>query len=126
MVGIFMTQAKMQIDVLGDGFEVGSGDSLVKITKGDAQYFESYVRLPSGPCDLRARARWAPGWEAKVTVAFDADFLTAQDITNLMMRAGKQVGILEGRPSSKKSAGCGWGLFELELGAPKKIKKEAS
>jgi len=30
------------------------------------------------------------------------------------MRVGQQVGICEGRPDSKNSAGMGWGLFTLE------------
>jgi hypothetical protein len=29
-------------------------------------------------------------------------------------RVGQQVGICEGRPDSKNSAGMGWGLFDIE------------
>lgn len=36
------------------------------------------------------------------------------DIVNLMMRVGQQVGIGEGRPDSKNSAGMGWGLFDIQ------------
>jgi hypothetical protein len=35
------------------------------------------------------------------------------DISNLLMRVGLQVGLGEGRPDSKKSAGMGWGTFEI-------------
>jgi len=35
-------------------------------------------------------------------------------VTNLLSRVGMQVGIGEGRPFSKNSAGMGWGTFELE------------
>jgi len=35
-------------------------------------------------------------------------------LTNLLARAGLQVGIGEGRPDSKNSAGMGWGLFQIE------------
>jgi len=31
----------------------------------------------------------------------------------LLARVGMQVGIGEGRPDSKNSAGMGWGLFEV-------------
>jgi hypothetical protein len=35
------------------------------------------------------------------------------DMANLLMRAGLQCGICEGRPSSQ-SGGMGWGLFEIK------------
>ena len=56
---------------------------------------------------------WAAGWEATVRVKFDADLLTISDIANLLMRAGLQNGIHEGRPASKMSVGMGWGTFEV-------------
>jgi hypothetical protein len=39
--------------------------------------------------------------------------LTEADIANLIARVGLQVGIGEGRPDSKQSAGLGFGLFEI-------------
>ena len=33
--------------------------------------------------------------------------------TNLIARAGMQVGICEGRPDSSNSTGMGWGTFEI-------------
>jgi hypothetical protein len=38
---------------------------------------------------------------------------TANDVVNLIARVGLQVGIGEGRPDSKESAGLGYGLFEV-------------
>jgi len=35
---------------------------------------------------------------------------------NLLHRAGLQVGIMEGRPDSKDSCGCGWGTFKIANG----------
>ena len=35
------------------------------------------------------------------------------EVRNLLVRAGVQVGIGEGRPYSKKSYGMGWGTFEV-------------
>jgi hypothetical protein len=49
-------------------------------------------------------------------VSFDADQFALGDIGNLLVRVGMQVGIGEGRPDSKKSAGMGWGLFEVVMG----------
>ena len=40
-----------------------------------------------------------------------------EDVANLIMRAGMQAGIGEGRPFSKESAGIGYGLFEV-MGKP--------
>ena len=52
-------------------------------------------------------------WKAKIRIRFDADQFSTQDITNLLARAGEQVGIGEGRPDSKNSAGMGWGCFRI-------------
>jgi hypothetical protein len=41
------------------------------------------------------------------------DQFTPEDVANLMARVGMQVGIGEGRPDSKNSAGMGWGLFKI-------------
>jgi hypothetical protein len=56
------------------------------------------------------------GWTTTLRVTFDADLFTLTDITNLLMRAGMQVGVGEGRPSSKNGIGMGWGTFSIEGG----------
>jgi hypothetical protein len=48
-----------------------------------------------------------------LNMRWDADQFSADDIINLLMRVGLQVGIGEGRYDSKKSAGLGWGGFEV-------------
>jgi hypothetical protein len=73
---------------------------------------ESVVRNETGVPDVRWRPYWDE-WEASVRVKYDADQFTATDVVNLMMRVGQQVGIGEGRPDSKDSAGQGWGTFEV-------------
>lgn len=113
MAGFQMTRAKMSIFCEADGFDADDGTPLVKITKGEPTYLESTVRNESGVCDVRPRPLWHPGWEAVVRLRFDADQFTIQDVANLLLRAGLQVGIGEGRPFSKNSAGLGWGLFTL-------------
>ena len=113
LVGFVMTRAKISVFIKADGFDADDKTPLVKIVKGEPKYLESYVRLETGVIDLHARPMWDPGWEADVTVSFDADQLTLADIGNLLARVGVQVGIGEGRPDSKKSAGMGWGLFEI-------------
>ena len=113
VAGFVMTKAKLSVFIVPDGLDGIDMTPLVKITKGKPKYFESTVRLESGVIDIRARPMWDPGWEAKVTVRYDADQFTETDVVNLMLRVGLQVGIGEGRPDSKKSCGQGWGLFEI-------------
>jgi len=112
--GFMMTKAKLTFHVVENGFDKDDQTGLVKITKGKPEMRMDHVRLETGVADIRSRPMWAPGWEAKVTIRWDADQFTLEDVTNLMMRVGMQVGIGEGRPDSKKSAGMGWGLFELK------------
>lgn len=111
-IGVVMTRAKLALWVEPDGF-TDDGEGLVKITKGKPHYDERPVRLPNGSFDLRARPMFNPGWQAVVTITFDQDMISLESIVNLLTRAGRQVGILEGRPDSKKSTGMGWGLFKV-------------
>jgi len=114
IVGFTMTRAKLAVFVEANGFDSDDGTPLVKITKGKPDYFEMYVRNETGVVDIRPRPMWPEGWEAVVSVTFDADMFTFEDITNLLSRVGMQVGIGEGRPDSKKSCGMGWGTFRLK------------
>jgi hypothetical protein len=107
-----MTVAKSSIFVHADGF-AKDGTPLVFIRKGKPHYCEHPVRNATGVADIRVRAMWDEGWEAQVRIRYDADRFTVSDIANLLMRAGIQVGIGEGRPFSKNSCGMGWGTFEI-------------
>ena len=111
-VNFKMTHAKMACWVVADGFDA-DGVPLVRFTEGEPQKHEAHVRNQTGVVDLRARPMWMPGWGAIVTLEFDADMLTVADVTNLLARAGGQVGIGEGRPFSPNSNGMGWGLFSI-------------
>lgn len=112
-----MTKAKLSFDVIPDGYDDETGTPIVRITKGKHELFLSTPRNANGHPDVRARPRWNPGWEASVTVEYDETQFVGKDILHLLMRAGKNVGIGDGRPDSPKSSGCGWGLFEL-VGRP--------
>jgi len=113
IVGFAMTRAKLSVFTEADGFDPNDGTPLVRIAKGEPHYAEHCVRNETGVCDIRPRPMWDAGWEADVRVRFDLDQFSLQDVTNLMVRVGMQVGIGEGRPDSKKSAGMGWGMFEV-------------
>ena len=112
LVSFKMTLGKLSIFVEGDGLDRVDSTPLVRITKGEPSYCEHPVRIKD-TIDLRARPMWSPGWEAKVRIRFDLDQFSLQDVANLMMRVGQQVGLGEGRPDSRSSAGMGWGLFEI-------------
>ena len=111
LVGFKMTQAKMSIFVEADGFDNTEGTPLVKIY-GEHRKFVGPVRLATGVIDLASRPQWLE-WGCRLRFRYDADQFTASDIVNLIARAGMQVGVCEGRPSSTNSNGCGWGTFEV-------------
>lgn len=115
MVGFQMTRAKMSVFVEPDGFDAADGTPLVKLDAKAPERTDMAVRNATGVVDIRIRPMWRE-WAAKVRLTFDADQFTAQDVTNLLARAGLQVGIGEGRPFSKSSAGMGFGLFRVEGG----------
>lgn len=116
IVGFKMTHAKLAVFVEADGFDVVDSVPLVKITKGKPERQDHMTRNATGVVDIRPRPFWKEGWRAILRIRYDSDMLTATDIANLLMRVGTQVGIGEGRPDSKDSAGMGWGLFTLIKG----------
>lgn len=112
IVGFKMTLAKLSVFIEADGFDADEGTPLVKID-GKPRVHESYVRNETGVADVRWRPMWEQ-WGAKVRIRYDANQFSASDVVNLLHRAGMQVGIGEGRPDSKNSAGQGWGMFTIE------------
>lgn len=112
-VGFKMTLAKLSLFVEANGFDKHSRDPLIKITKGKPFEHFGAARNANGSTDVRCRPMWEPGWEAIVTIKWDADQFTATDIVNLLARVGAQVGLGEGRADSRNSAGMGWGHFEV-------------
>lgn len=110
--GFVMTKAKLAIFVEPDGFDVDDMTPLVRITQGEPQMVVSPCRNASGVIDLRPRPTYFP-WAAQLRIKYDAGILTETDVVNLLARVGMQVGIGEGRPDSKQSAGVGNGLFRI-------------
>lgn len=112
LVGFRMTHAKLTIFVEADGFDHQDGTPLVKIIKGEPEIHKGWGRNANGGADLRWRPIWDE-WELMLRVRWDADQFSAADVVNLIARAGLQVGVGEGRPSSPNSNGLGWGLFDI-------------
>ena len=118
-VNAVMTRAKLSLRIIADGIDKDEGTPLVKIvSKKGPERNESLVRNDNGGADVRIRPMWRE-WSAVVGIEFDADMITPESIVNLLDRAGRQVGICEGRPFSKDSCGMGWGTFEVVTNASK-------
>ena len=109
--GYTMTKAKLALFVVADGFDRDDGTPLVRIN-GEPRMVISQCRNQTGVIDLRPRAHFME-WSATVTLQWDNGMLTESDVCNLLARVGLQVGIGEGRPDSKNSAGLGYGLFSI-------------
>jgi hypothetical protein len=112
IVGFKMTLAKLSIFIEPDGFDPRDGTPLVRI-QGEPKKHVMPGRNENGGVDIRVRAIWHE-WSAILRVRFDLDQFSTEDIVNLFNRVGQQVGVGEGRPDSRNSAGMGMGLFNVE------------
>jgi len=112
LVGYKMTLAKLSLFVEADGWDKKEPQiPLVRII-GNSVKQEDMARVETGQPYVTVRAAYHK-WKAKVRIRWDTDQFTVEDVSNLLSRVGMQVGICEGRPDSKNSAGMGWGLFTL-------------
>ncbi|NRA48170.1 MAG: hypothetical protein HRU12_03485 [Phaeodactylibacter sp.] len=112
MAGFKMTHAKMSIFIEADGFDQVDGVPLVQIQGNPPERTEMAVRIQQ-TTDIRIRPMWRK-WGAILRVRYDEGQFTDEDVVNLLLRAGQQVGIGEGRPFSKSSNGMGYGLFIIK------------
>jgi hypothetical protein len=110
-VGFKMTLAKLSVFIEADGFDAIDGVPLVKI-EGEPERLEMVTRNANTQPDIRVRPMWRE-WSVRLLVTYDEAQFSREDVTNLLSRVGKQVGIGEGRHDSKKSAGMGWGTFAI-------------
>lgn len=111
LVGFKMTIAKLSIFVIEDGLDAIDKTPLVRIA-GTPQECLMPVRNATGVIDLRNRPLWEQ-WSVDLRIRFDLDQFSLNDIYNLLRRAGRQVGIGEGRPDSRDSNGLGYGMFDV-------------
>jgi hypothetical protein len=107
-----MTLAKLALTVIADGYDHTEGTPLIRI-EGTPELNSMPARNANGGTDVRVRPLWRE-WSSTFVIRYDADLFSAQDIINLLARAGMQVGIGEGRPDSRMSAGLGYGMFRVE------------
>jgi hypothetical protein len=112
LVGFKMTLAKLSLFVHADGYDRVDATPLVRIVGGEPVRSEMPVRNATGVMDIRIRPVWRE-WQVNLRLRYDADQFQAGDVMNLLARVGQQVGIGEGRPDSRESAGIGFGLFRI-------------
>lgn len=113
LVGFKMTLAKLSVFVVEDGRDAQKPQiPLIRII-GKPTKQEDMARVETGQPYVTVRAAYHD-WKAKIRIRYDEDQFSLADVANLLSRVGMQVGIGEGRPDSKNSAGMGWGLFRLQ------------
>lgn len=110
--GLPMTKAKGAFFIIAQAQERNDGTPLVLI-QGKPKHDTRPVRLESGVADLRNRPRY-DDWALDFTIQYDADLLSANDIANLLARAGSQIGIGERRPQGPNSFGGDFGTWRVE------------
>lgn len=113
LVGFKMTLAKLSVFIEADGRDAMEHQIPLVRIYADPVKQEDMARVETGQPYVTIRAAYHD-WKAKVRIRWDADQFTLDDVTNLLVRVGMQVGLCEGRPDSKNSAGMGWGLFQVE------------
>lgn len=111
LVGFKMTLAKLSTFIEADGYDVNDGVPLVRVY-GKSHTYTAHTRNATGVVDVRSRPMYS-NWAARLTIRYDMDQFKMNDVLNLVARCGMQVGIGAGRPDSKASAGCGFGLFQV-------------
>jgi hypothetical protein len=112
LVNFKMTLAKLSIFVLEDGRDLTCPlYPLIRIN-GKSEKTEMIGRTETGVAMLIVRPMYFP-WSADIRIRFDAGQFSISDISNLLSRAGEQVGLCEGRSDSKNSGGMGWGTFQI-------------
>lgn len=111
LAGMKMTETRQMFRILPD-----DGD-LVRI-EGEPSMREDMVRVQQS-ADIRYRGEFKQ-WSVVLTVQYDADVITEEQIVNLFARAGFAVGVGEWRMEKNGNFGC----FEINTDIPmQKTKK---
>lgn len=108
-----MVRAKMCIFIVPQGLDAENLEPLVRIV-GEPRMHIERVKVGMAQTDLASRALFEK-WESSFDIEWDDDVFKAQDVMNLLARAGWQVGIGAGRPLSKMSGGTGKGTFKVDM-----------
>jgi hypothetical protein len=112
-----MVEGMKKVEIMGsfhvmpDGV-TKDGVECVKIV-GTPKQREDMVRLQGigRPADIRYRPEFRK-WSAKLTINYNANTITPEQIVNLFNNAGFGVGIGENRPEK----GGSWGMYQVAAG----------
>ncbi|MES2634003.1 MAG: hypothetical protein V4669_13600 [Pseudomonadota bacterium] len=99
IAGVTKVEARGAFHIVGD---------MVKI-EGDPSPREDMVRVGMGTADIRYRGEFRE-WAAEITLRYNANVLSAEQIANLFNTAGFAVGVGEWRPQRDGS----YGMFHVE------------
>ncbi len=102
-LGLVMTDTRGKFHVLAEE------DELIEI-KGKHHMREDMVRLATGVADVRFRGCYTE-WKADITIAYNANAISKEQLANLLRVAGFACGIGEWRP--EKSNSGSYGLFTV-------------
>lgn len=106
IAGENMTDMRTGFHVVGD---------IIPFTKHSKEIMrEDFLSLPAGGRDWKIRTE-IEDWELKSTITFNNNFISAEQLANLLSLAGFHCGLLDNRPNSPKSSG-NHGLFEMSNG----------
>lgn len=114
---IAKTQIRGAVFIIGDS-RAKDGRWLIPLKYTRRFMHEDVVRLSTGVADLRYRPAYE-NWSVDLTVEYDPDILSAEQIHHLLQRAGFSIGVGEGRAQK----GGDWGAFELKNVARKRLGK---
>ena len=92
------------------GFHV-IGDVLPFVKHSTPIHREDFIPLPTGGRDWKNRCE-IKDWTLKVPITFNSNFISADQLTNLLSLAGFHCGLMDNRPNSPKCSG-NHGMFAL-------------
>lgn len=92
------------------------GSGYIPIEADEPVVREDIVRVGVGQTDLRYRPEFAK-WRATVTIELDTNALSAEDVINLVNRAGFGIGLCEWRPEK----GGEFGRFRVDTSVPVEV-----
>lgn len=99
IAGVTKVEARGAFHIVGD---------MVKV-EGEPSPREDMVRVGMGTADIRYRGEFR-GWAAELTLRYNANVLSAEQIVNLFNTAGFAIGVGEWRPQKDGS----FGMFHVE------------
>lgn len=115
LIGAAHKDLGLEKTLVKKAFFVPSNDpnNITPIEADEPVVREDIVRVGANQTDLRYRPQFN-NWRANIVAEIDSELLSAQDVANLVNRAGFSVGIGEWRPEK----GGEFGRFELDTSEP--------